>query len=97
MTHTNTLPKFQTEPLTDEQIYFMELSLRECEDKEFKEVHCPHCGRLIGFCPKNEDTYNIYLCHRCKSNMLLNGRYFKTSKNHLNRRLYLKRQFNIDQ
>ena len=57
MKSTNTLPKFQTKELTNEQIYFMELSLAECEDKEFKEVRCPHCDRLIGYCPVNEDNY----------------------------------------
>ena len=95
MKYSNTLPKFQTKELTNEQIYFMELSLAECEDKEFKEVHCPHCDRLIGYCPVNEDNYNLYFCHYCKANMYLNGRYFKTSRNHMNRRIYLKRKYNL--
>lgn len=95
MKYSNTLPKFQTKELTNEQIYFMDLSLAECEDKEFKEVHCPYCGLLIGYCPIDEDTYNRFYCQKCKAKMYLNARYFKTSRNHMNRRIYLKRKYNL--
>ena len=96
MTYVNTTPKFQTNPLSPEKQALMEMSLKQCEGKEFKPVRCPHCSRIVGYAPKDEDNLNYYICHKCKAQMYLNSRYFKTSHRHINRRIYLRRKYGIE-
>lgn len=92
----NTIPKFQTKPLTQQQKNLMEQTMNACKGKDFKPVRCPHCDYIVGYAPKNEDNFNYYVCRKCKAQMLLNGRLFKTSRNHMNRKIYLKRKYNLD-
>lgn len=95
-TLVNTVPKYQTEPLSIEKRKLLDISYEQCRIKEFKPVHCPYCSRVIGYVPKDEDSYNYFLCHKCKAKMFVNGRYFKTSRRHTCRKVYLKRKYNID-
>lgn len=96
LTPSNTAPKFKTEPLSEEKRRLMEQTMAHYRGKEFKEVRCPHCSSIIGYAPKDEDNTAYYKCQKCKAQMLLNARYFKTSRNQLTRAAYLKRKYNID-
>ncbi len=76
----NIPPKFQTEPLTEEQKEHMLASYNECLTLKERDLRCPHCKASISGVFSDATGHLRVKCQKCKANMVLNLAYFRKSK-----------------